>query len=135
MWQSASIPVLFFPRASCLTQRHFATVYISPTCVLFNNPSVDRRRSNPQAQDRATERQREVLTNSQSQNKAAKQLYKSLKVFTLRVDILISSMNWCNLNFQDPDSHYLRNRRRRIADRNKAKQQIQLLQQNIAATS
>lgn len=52
----------------------------------------------------------------------------------LRVDILISSMNWCNFNFQDPDSHYLRNRQRRIADRNKAKQQIQLLQQNIAAT-
>ena len=68
-----------FSRALCLTQRHFATVSISPTSVLFNSPSVDRRRSNPQAQDRATERQREVLTNSQSQNKATKQPYKALK--------------------------------------------------------
>lgn len=42
-------------------------------------------------------------------------------------------MNWCNSDFQDPDSHYPRNRQRRIADRNKSKQQIQLLQQNIAA--
>src|SRR6266568_2922707 len=42
-------------------------------------------------------------------------------------------MNWRNLDFQDPDSHSPRNRQRRIADRNKVKQQIQLLQQSIAA--
>ena len=41
-------------------------------------------------------------------------------------------MNWRNLDFQIQIHNYPRNRQRRIADRNKAKQQIQLLQQNIA---
>lgn len=94
--------------------------------------NTDRRHSNPQTQDRAAERQRKVLTNSQSQNKATKQPYEALKS-PYASGGHISSMNWCDLDFQDPDSYYPRNRQRRIADRNKVKQQIQLFQQNSAA--